>query len=141
MAFAGVNYFGIVIAAVAGWLVGAVWYSALARPWLIALGKTRTELLTPSGKPSVVPFVVSFLAALLMAWVLAGIIGHLGPGQVTVVNGVTSGFFIWLGFVITTQAVNYSFARQRAMLTVIDGGHWLAVLVIQGAIIGAFAPS
>jgi hypothetical protein len=141
VAFAGVSYLGIALAAVAGWLVGAAWYSALARPWLIALGKTRTELLSPSGKPSPVPFVISFLAALLMAWVLAGIVGHLGPGRVTLLNGAISGFFAWLGFVITTLSVNYSFARQRAMLTLIDGGHWLAVLVIQGAIIGLFGVS
>jgi hypothetical protein len=141
VAFAGVSYVGIALAAVAGWLVGAAWYSALARPWLIALGKTRTELLSPSGKPSPVPFVISFLAALLMAWVLAGIVGHLGPGRVTLLNGAISGFFAWLGFVITTLSVNYSFARQRAMLTLIDGGHWLAVLVIQGAIIGLFGVS
>jgi hypothetical protein len=44
---------------------------------------------------------------------------------------------MWLGFVITTLAVNYSFGQRRPMLTVIDGIHWLGVLVIQGAIIGA----
>ena len=138
MAFAGINYWGVFVAAAAGWLIGAVWYSTLARPWMIALGKTRSELLGPSGKPSPLPFIVAVFAYFAMAWVLAGIVGHLGPGQVTVVNGVISGFFAWLGFVITTLAVNHGFSRQRLMLTVIDGGHWLAVLVIQGAIIGVF---
>ena len=38
---------------------------------------------------------------------------------------------------ITTLAVNYSFGQCKASLTVIDGIHWLGVLVIQGAIIGA----
>ncbi|MEA2805916.1 MAG: hypothetical protein QOJ17_57, partial [Rhodospirillaceae bacterium] len=62
---------------------------------------------------------------------------HLGPGQVTLKNGVISALFMWLGFVITTLAVNYSFSQRRPMLTIIDGIHWLGVLVIQGAIIGA----
>jgi hypothetical protein len=44
---------------------------------------------------------------------------------------------MWLGFVITTLAVNYSFGQRRPMLIIIDGIHWLGVLVIQGAIIGA----
>ena len=73
-----------------------------------------------------------------MAWVLAGIIAHLGPGQVTIRNGVISGAFIWLGFVVTTLAVNYGFGGRRPMLTVIDSGHWLGVLIVMGAIIGAF---
>src|SRR5262245_6650477 len=40
MAFAGMNALAIVIAAVAGWLVGAIWYGLLARPWVAALGTT-----------------------------------------------------------------------------------------------------
>jgi hypothetical protein len=136
MAFAGINYWAIVIAAVASWLVGAVWYMVLGRTWMAALGKTREELMGPSGKPSPVPFVVAFVAELVMAWVLAGIIGHLGQGQVTLSNGIISGFFTWLGFVATTIAVNYGYSGARPSLTLIDGGHWLAVLVVQGAVIG-----
>ncbi len=50
-----------------------------------------------------------------MAWVLAGLIGHLGPGQVTVQNGIVSGAFIWLGFVATTIAVNNAFGRRKPL--------------------------
>ena len=73
-----------------------------------------------------------------MAWVLAGLIGHLGPGQVTIKNGIVSGAFIWFGFVMTTMLVNNSFGRRDRRLLLIDGGHWLMVLVVIGAIIGAF---
>ena len=72
-----------------------------------------------------------------MAWVLAGTLGHLGPGQVTLKNGIISALFVWVGFVATTVAVNNAFGGRKPMLTVIDGIHWLGVLVIQGAIIGA----
>ncbi len=136
MAFAGINYLAVVLAAVSAWLIGAVWYNAFGRPWLYALGKTRSELMGPSGKPSPVPFLTAFLAELVMACVLAGILGHLGPGQLTLASGVIAGFVLWLGFVITSMAVNHGFSRQRLLLTAIDGGHWLAVLLIQGAIIG-----
>ena len=71
-----------------------------------------------------------------MAWVLAGVIGHLGAEEVTVRNGVISAAFIWLGFVITTLAVNHAFQGSKRTLTLIDGGHWLGVLLLQGAIIG-----
>ena len=70
-----------------------------------------------------------------MAWVLAGLIGHLG--SVTMRSGVISGAFCWLGFVITTMLVNYSFAMRNRMLLLIDGGYWLVVLALMGAIIGA----
>jgi len=136
MAFAGINYLAILVATVAGFAFGAAYYMTLSRPWLAAIGKTKEELST-AGKGSPLPFVVSIVALAIMAWVLAGTIGHLGPGRVTLKNGAISGLFLWLGFVITTLAVNNAFGQRKAMLTVIDGIHWLGVLVIQGAIIGA----
>jgi Protein of unknown function (DUF1761) len=55
---------------------------------------------------------------------------------ISVRAGVVSGFFLWFGFVITTMAVNYAFHGAKRSLTLIDGGHWLGVLLIQGAILG-----
>ncbi len=137
MNFAGMNILAIVVAAVAGFAFGSVYYMALSGPWLKAVEKTKEELM-PSGKPKPGPFIVSIVALLVMAWVLAGTMGHLGPGQVTLRNGVISGFFIFIGFVATTLAVNNAFGGRRPMLTAIDGSHWLGVLLLQGAIIGAF---
>jgi hypothetical protein len=83
------------------------------------------------------PMVTTFVALLVMAWVLAGMIGHFGTGQATLVNGLVSGAFVWLGFVVTTLAANHAFQGQKRALTLIDGGHWLGVLAIEGAVIGA----
>jgi hypothetical protein len=132
------NYAAILIAAVGGWLAGAVWYGVLCNQWLAALGRTQEEMSVKRGTPAFyAPFVIAFLAALIMAWMLAGVIGHLGPGQVTVRNGVISAAFLWFGFVLTTIVVNYTFGRRKLMLAVIDAGHWLAELLVMGAIIGA----
>ena len=137
MNFAGMNILAIAVAAVAGFAFGSVYYMALSARWLEAVEKTREQLM-PSGKPKPGPFSVSAVALVVMAWVLAGTLGHLGPGQVTLKNGIISALFIWVGFVATTLAVNNGYAGRRISLTVIDGLHWLGVLVIQGAIIGAF---
>jgi hypothetical protein len=134
MAFAGINYLAVLVAAVAGFAFGAAYYTTMSKPWLAAIGMTKEQL---AAKRSAAPFIVSIVALLVMGWVLAGSIGHLGQGQVTLRNGVISGLFLWLGFVITTLSVNYAFGQRRPMLTVIDGIHWLGVLVVQGAIIGA----
>jgi hypothetical protein len=134
MAFAGINYLAVLVAAVAAFAFGAAYYITLSKPWLAAIGMTKEQM---AAKRSPAPFIVSIVALLVMAWVLAGSVGHLGPGQVTLRNGVISGLFLWLGFVITTLSVNYTYGQRRPMLTVIDGIHWLGVLVVQGAIIGA----
>ncbi len=137
MAFGGMNALGIVLAAVAGFLFGGVWYGIFSRPWMVAAGIKESDV-AGGWQKNTVPFIVAFAGLLIMATVLAGIIGHLGPGQVTIRNGIISGAFCWVGFVITTMAVNNAFQGARTTLTFIDGGHWLGVLLIQGAIIGLF---
>jgi hypothetical protein len=141
MTFAGINYLAVFIAALAGFGFGAVYYMALAKPWMHATGWTpeqQSAHVRGELNPSKLPFAIAIIANLIMAWVLAGLIGHLGPGQVTIRNGIISGAFACVGFVITTQSVNYAFSMRKPMLTVIDGGHWLGVLLIMGAVIGAF---
>ena len=136
MTFAGINYLAILIATIAAFAFGAAYYISLSKPWLAAIGKSKDQI-AAGGKGSPLPFIISIVALAVMAWVLAGGIAHLGPGQVTLKNGIISALFMWLGFVITTMAVNNAFGQRKASLTVIDGIHWLGVLVIQGAIVGA----
>jgi len=134
MAHAGTNYLAVVIAAIFSYGFGAVYYGLLSKAWLRALGKSEEQA---KGESRIAPFVIAFIALVVMATVLAGLIGHLGPGQVTLRNGLISAGFVWVGFVMTTIAVNYAFQGAKSSLTAIDGGHWLGVLMIQGAIIGA----
>ncbi|MDH3581863.1 MAG: DUF1761 domain-containing protein [Hyphomicrobiales bacterium] len=133
MDFAGINYVAVPVAAVAGFAVGMGWYMTLGNAWMAALGKTKDEL-----KPSAGPFIVSGISLIVMAAMLAGVIGHLGKDHVTLINGAISGLFIWLGFVITTMATNHAYQVQKRNLTLIDGGHYLVVLIVMGAIIGWF---
>lgn len=136
MDFAGIDYFAIVVAAVVSFMFGWLWYGVLfPKAWMAALGKTEDEIKGEGGQ-SPMPFVIAFVAQLIMAWVLAGVIGHLGAGEVTFWNGVISGALVWFGFVITTLTVNHTFQDASRNLTLIDGGHWLGVLVLQGAVIG-----
>jgi len=134
MTFAGMNYLAILIAAVAGFGWGAGYYTTLSKQWLAAVGMTREQMQTAR---SPMPFAISFVALLVMGWVLAGTLGHLGPGQVTLKNGVISALFLWLGFVVTTVFVNNAYPGRKYSLSVIDSIHWLGVVVIQGAVIGA----
>lgn len=138
MDFAGINLLAVLVAAIAGFLFGGVWYGMFSRQWLVAANLAEAKRNGPGWQVNAVPFIVAFVALLVMAYMLAGVIGHLGAGQVTPRNGVISGASVWAGFVITTLVVNHAFQGARHALTLIDGGHWLGVLVIQGAIIGWF---
>ena len=138
MTFAGLNYIAVLVAAVAAWIAGAAWYMSLGKIWTSAWGMTEAQMHADRNRPGAyLPFLYVFVAEVIMAWVLAGLMGHLGSGQFTLVNGVISGAFCWLGFVITVIFTNYSFGKRDVRLIWIDGGHWLIVLALMGAVIGA----
>lgn len=128
MEFAGISYLAVLAAAVAAFMFGAAWYGGLSKQWMAAVG------LTEPPKPDPKIYVMTFVCQLVIAWVLAGIMGHLS--QVSVSGGMISAFFVWLGFVATTLIVNHRFQDASWSLTIIDGGHWLGVLLIMGIVIG-----
>ncbi|HMK81771.1 MAG TPA: DUF1761 domain-containing protein [Xanthobacteraceae bacterium] len=139
MAFAGINYLAVVIAAVAAWLTGAVYYGVLGKPWVAAHGKTMEAFKAEQGahKGTIhawLPFVLTFICELVIAYVLAGVVGHLGV--VTIRAAVISGLFVWGGFMLTTMLANNAFSGARYMLTLINAGHWLAVVAVIGIVIG-----
>lgn len=137
--FAGLNAWAILFAAAASFIFGGVWYGILSKPWMLAAGLRPEEIERASG-PSPRPFVIAFLAQLVMAWMLAGVLLHLARGGIpaSTLNGAVSGFCVWLGFIASALVVNHQFQMRKPMLTIIDCGHWLGVMLIQGAILGAF---
>jgi hypothetical protein len=140
MQFLTVNWLSIVLAAVGAWLFGAVYYTALSKPWLAAMGKTleqcQAEQAAKSGIAKYAPFVLTFIGEVIMAWALYGILVHMGTFSLRA--GIISGALIWFGFVLTTITINNAFAGRKPMLTVIDSLGWLGALIIIGAIVGWF---
>jgi hypothetical protein len=138
MAFVTVNWLSIVLAAVAAWLFGGIYYSATSRFWLAAQGKTmeqcQAEQAAKSGVAKVAPFIVVFIAEIIIAWALYGVLVHMNA--FTLRGGVISAVLCWFGFVVTTLTSNYAFHGRRPMLSVIDSIAWLGAFVIIGAIVG-----
>lgn len=132
-----VDWIAIGSAAAASWLFGAAWYAAFARRWMAAAGITDFNEDSNHARPPVLALAVSLMAEFIMALILAGVIAHTAKKGVTVASGVLIGGICWLGFVITSLATNNVYLKTRLALTLIDGGHWLGVLLLQGAVLGA----
>ena len=134
------NYVAVLLAALASFAFGAAWYGALAKAWLAARGAAAGPLALRRLGPIPMAYLIAFFAELVMAFMLAGILLHLAQGGLAPGprNGLISAAFLWLGFVATTLVVNHAFQGAKSALTIIDGGHWLGVLLIQGAILGAW---
>ena len=142
MAFVTVNWLSILIAAVAAWLFGGVYYSALGKTWMAAQGKTmeqcQAEMASKSGAQKAGPFILVFVGEIIIAWALYGILVHMNA--FTLRGGVIAAALIWFGFVVPTVASNYAFHGRQTMLIVIDCAAWLGAFLIIGAIVGWMGP-
>lgn len=130
--YLGVSW-AMLAAAAVGLGVGAVWYGIFAEPWLKAIGKTREEL-----KGSALTWAVAVAANLLIAYVLASVMSMAGGGWS---GGLITGFFMWMGFAVPVLAMNNAFAGRPVNLTVIDGGHALLNICLQGVFLGLLGSS
>ncbi len=131
-----VNIIAIIIAAIVSMAIGAGWYSTLANPWIAANGFTDEQKAEVDSGGNPIIYVIAALCHLVMAYILSGIIYH--AGGFTIFNGILSAFLIWAGFVLTTMIVNHRFQMKPWSLTAIDAGHYLLVMLAQGAILGWF---
>lgn len=131
-----INLLAVLAAALAAFAFGAVYYTALSKPWMEAAGLTEDQV-RQGGSAG--PFATSFAGLLVHAAVLSWILGRLPPDAATMGGAVGTAAALWLGLVATTSATNNAFRRVTAKLTVIDALHWLGVAVIQALVVGAFA--
>lgn len=134
MDFSSVNYLAVVVAAVLAFVFGAAYYGVLSRPWMKA---ARIEP-KPGGSGGAMPppalLVNSVVCELIMATVLAAVLA--ATAATGIAAAITTAFFLWIGFIATTVAVNQRYQGYGWDLTVIDAIHWLGVAVIMGAVIG-----
>lgn len=135
MDFASVDYLACLVAAVAAFAFGAVWYTVLSKPWVAAMGKSEAEL-KASANP--VTFAVTALACFVTAVVLAMIWGG-GLAMAGLWPVLRTAIILWVGFILTTIAVHHAYQGQRRSLTVIDGGYGLGVVVVESIVLWLFA--
>ena len=125
----------ILAAGLAGWILGAVWYTALGRPWQRALGLNPDDC--KGKKMPMTPMVVSFLAACVMSAVLYQLLTNLGV--MGLVPSLVTGLTIGVGFLATSILVNNLFQQRSFVLTIIDGAHWVLAVVVEAAVISLLA--
>ncbi len=129
------EFVSVIIAAIAGFAFGAVWYMTLSKPWVEASGIE----VDADGKPvdqSVTPFIMAGIAMLLVA----GMMRHTFElsGIETFGKGFTSGLGIGLFFISPWIMINNGYGGRPFKLTIIDAGYATFGCAIIGAVLTLF---
>jgi Protein of unknown function (DUF1761) len=126
----------VLVAAIAAFAFGAVWYMTMSKPWMAA-----AEIkIGPDGRPAnsndKMPFVIGLIGMILAAGMMRHIFNMAGID--TLGEGVTAGLGIGAFSVMPWVAMNYAFGQRKFMLTLIDGVNVIIGCGIIGAVLMAF---
>lgn len=122
----------IIVAAVAVWVWGAIWYSLIGKSWMKASGLTEESI----NRRNPVPFIVSFACVLAVSGVMNHILYRMNATvEDGAVIGLTMGLFVVLPWMIT----NIFFGKRSKSLIWMDGIYPVIGMAIMGLILTMLA--
>jgi hypothetical protein len=133
-----INYPAVVASAAAYWVLGALWYSPLlfARPFVALKGYTPEQVAAMQAQGHAGEIGAAFLTSLVLAYVLAHFVKF--TGAETAASGALTGFWLWLGFVVTTNLETVIFESRPVGLYLINNGYHLVGLLGMGALLAVW---
>ncbi|MEK6935014.1 MAG: DUF1761 domain-containing protein [Nanoarchaeota archaeon] len=132
-----VNLLAVLVAGIAYFIIGGLWYSLLfGKVWMNLMGFTKKDIEKAKQGGMAKKYVINFISALVPGYMLAYILDFLKVS--TVGNGVMIGVMVWLGFIATTTLGVVLWEGKPFKLYLLNNGYHLVSLVVMGAILGAW---
>jgi len=128
------NFLAVIVAALANYIIGAIWYGMLFRSaWQKLSG-------TGQMKVSVLSVILGLVGGFLMSYVLQHALFFANQFLKTsgVSSGVMVGFFNWLGFIAPVTIGVVTYQKRPFTLWILDNAYWLISLVVMGIILAVW---
>ena len=129
----GLNPLAVLVAGLAFWMVGALWYGALfADLWFGLWGFVEAD--EARMEAVVAP---AMTAGLIQCLLFAGFLAT--ALKAVKAEGLTASIkwavFFWAGFVLLAQAYGAIYALQPVLLLVLDAGHTLVGFIVMSVLL------
>jgi hypothetical protein len=133
-----INHPAVIASAAAYWVLGALWYSPLlfSRPFIALKGWTPEQLAAIQAQSHAGEIGLAFVSSLVLAYVLAHFVKF--TGAETVRTGMLTGFWLFLGFVLTTNLETVIFEGRPLGLYLINNGYHLVGFLGMGALLAVW---
>jgi hypothetical protein len=131
------NYVAVLLAAIAAMIIGALWYSPLlfVKAWLKEAGLSEKDM--KKGMSPMAAMGVGFLVQLLAAYVLAHFLVIVQPDSMQ--EALQAGFWVWLGFIATTQIGSVLWEMKSLKYFAINAAHTLVSMLVMAAVLTVIA--
>lgn len=135
-----INLVGVVLAAIATFVLGWLWYGPLfGKMWRRLVGLSLDDMKNMKMSP-LTASVGGVITALLMAYVLAhGIeFGNAYLGTFGVAGALQGAFWYWLGFAVPMNSMGYLWEGKSWKLWALNAGYYLVALMLMGFVLAQF---
>jgi len=133
MDFSTINWLAVLVAAVASFAIGSLWYSPVlfGKVWQREAEMTDEKIKNGNmAKIFGLAFVLSFIISLCLALFFAG--------QVSFTEGLMYGFFTGAFWVAAALGILYLFEHKSLKLWFINAGYHIVTFTVMGGILGAW---
>jgi hypothetical protein len=128
----GINFWAVVVAAVAAFVVSSVWYIVFGKE----LAKASAAFAEAMQKPQPWKMLVVIVQSLVLALVLAYFIGLIG--DVNWMGAVRVGVLLWIGLSAVQWVGSIMWEKVPLKMAAIHAGDWLVKLVLIAVIVGVW---
>jgi hypothetical protein len=128
-----INYFAVIVAALAAFVGSSVWYVVFGKE-LAKVSPVFAEL--QAQKPAAWRMLAVFAGSLLLSFVVAYVIGL--KEDVTWMGAVGIGCLLWLGLSAVQWVSSVVWEKVPLTMAGIHAGDWLMKLMVISAIVGAW---
>lgn len=128
-----INWFAVIVAALAFYALGAVWYSLLFRKLWIRESKVSED--AAKNANMVMIFSLTLLFSLIMVTNLAFMLNSPGIGAA---EGALYGFLTGFGFVAAAMALTALYEMKSITYILINGGYMICGFTLSGFILGVW---
>jgi heme/copper-type cytochrome/quinol oxidase subunit 4 len=131
----GLNWPAVLVAGIADWLLGAVWFTVFSKQWQAGLRMSPEQLQTQMAHPNFWPYIIAFLCSVLLAYVIARLVAS-SPTH-GLFRGITIGLLVGLGAAVA-MVTEMVFEVRAQSFILISAAYPFLGCILMGIIVGAW---
>ncbi len=133
-----INYLAVLVAAILHWILGAVWYGLFSSKFIELMAWTPAQLAAIESQSHTRDYILAFLSSLILTYILAHFLQY--TKATNVASGLQTAFWLWLGFIITTQLPTVIFEGRKPGLYLLNIGYQFVACMAAAALLVIWKP-
>ena len=134
-----INYPAVIVAAIAHFIIGGLWYGLIfSNKFIELIGWGPAKLQQMENQNNTKQYIIAFLSSLLLVYILAHFVQF--TKAKSALDGVQTAFWLWLGFIATTQLPTVIFEERKLGLYFLNIGYQFVACAIAGIILAVWKP-